>query len=122
MIFFRAKARPPRRAYSGRDQHYAFMIVMGRGAPVRTTELFIVGTAPASRAKMKTAMPSLKCELYGNRHFRRPGLAGCVQQAPDQRQLFAVSGSMICGTSVMLDTGIPLSSACLWIVASSLAR
>jgi hypothetical protein len=95
----------------------------GPRCPLRIAELFIVGTARARRAKMKTAMPSLKCEsLRKPMHSAGQGLAGCVQQAPDQRQLFAVSGSMICGTSVMLDTGMPLSSACLWIVASSLAR
>jgi hypothetical protein len=38
------------------------------------------------------------------------------------RQLFAVKGSIIWDTSVMLATGIPLSSACFWIVASSFAR
>ena len=37
-------------------------------------------------------------------------------------QLLAVSGSTICTTSVMVVTGMPLNSACLWIVASSLAR
>jgi hypothetical protein len=93
------------------------------GAPVRIAELFIAGTARARRAKMKTAMPGLKRERYANQHVPQAGgLLAVSGKPPDQRQLFAVSGSMICGTSVMLDTGMPLSSACLWIVASSLAR
>ena len=37
-------------------------------------------------------------------------------------QLLAVSGSMICGTSVIRVTGMPLSSACLWMAASSFAK
>lgn len=44
---------------------------------------------------------------------------GAARTARRRDQLFAVNGSMICGTSVTRVTGIPLSSAC-WRTASSL--
>lgn len=51
------------------------------------------------------------------RGWRAGELAACPQV-----QLLAVSGSMICGTSVIFAIGMPLSSACLRIESSPSAR
>lgn len=69
---------------------------------------------PATQSAWTTSLFKSGWALAGN---LRP-LKQRVDSAPLSGQFAAVSGSMICGISVIRVTGIPLSSACLRMASS----